>query len=48
MFVYKPCGIEGSYIADSYKKQLNKKKVCLCGKLDIMAEGLLQLLFDED
>ena len=26
MFVYKPCGIEGSYIADSYKKQLNKKE----------------------
>ena len=48
MFVYKPCGIEGSYIADLYKKQLNKNKVCLCGKLDIMAEGLLQLLFDED
>ena len=48
MFVYKPCGIEGSEIADLYKKLLNKKKVCLCGKLDIMAEGLLQLLFDED
>ena len=48
MFVYKPSGIEGSKIAQDYKTLLNKNKVCLCGKLDIMAEGLLYLLFDND
>mgnify|MGYP001201409336 CR=1 FL=1 len=48
MLVYKPAGIEGTQIADFYKKKLNKKKVTLCGKLDIMAQGLLLLLFDDD
>ena len=48
MLVYKPCGILGTAVANKYKEQLNKKKVTLCGKLDILARGLLLLLFDED
>lgn len=48
MLVYKPSGIEGTQIANFYKNKLNKKKVTLCGKLDIMAQGLLLLLFDDD
>ena len=48
MFVYKPAGIEGTEICNYYKKVLKKKKGCLCGKLDIMAEGILQLLFDSE
>ena len=48
MLVYKPPGIEGTQIANLYKIKLNKKKVTLCGKLDIMAQGLLLLLFDND
>tara|TARA_Y100000741_G_C18224035_1_gene547088 strand:- start:612 stop:1334 length:723 start_codon:yes stop_codon:yes gene_type:complete len=48
MLVYKPSGIEGTQIANFYKKKLNKSKVTLCGKLDIMAQGLLLLLFDDD
>jgi len=48
MLVYKPPGIEGTQIANLYKTKLNKKKVTLCGKLDIMAQGLLLLLFDDE
>ena len=47
MLVYKPSGIEGTTIANFYKNKLNKK-VTVCGKLDIMAQGLLLLLFDDD
>tara|TARA_B100001175_G_scaffold282343_1_gene261376 strand:+ start:235 stop:987 length:753 start_codon:yes stop_codon:yes gene_type:complete len=46
--VYKPAGILGTQIANDYKIKLNKKKVCICGKLDPMAEGQLLLLFDEN
>ena len=48
MLVYKPSGILGTCVANQYKKNLNKKKVCICGKLDPMAEGQLLLLFDND
>ena len=47
-FVYKPKSILGTKIAEDYKNKLNKKKVCICGKLDPMAQGKLLLLFDED
>ena len=46
MLVYKPPGILGTNVANQYKEKLNKKKVCICGKLDPMAEGQLLLLFD--
>lgn len=48
MLVYKPPGILGTSVANQYKEKLNKKKVCICGKLDPMAEGQLLLLFDND
>ena len=47
-FVHKPKGILGTKIAENYKNKLNKKKVCICGKLDPMAQGKLLLLFDEE
>lgn len=45
--VYKPPGILGTQIANIYKQKHNKTKVCICGKLDPMAEGQLLLLYDE-
>lgn len=45
--VYKPPGILGTQIAKAYKQKHNKNKVCICGKLDPMAEGQLLLLYDE-
>ena len=45
--VYKPPGILGTQIANTYKQKYNKNKVCICGKLDPMAEGQLLLLYDE-
>ena len=47
-FVHKPTGILGTQIAEDYKNKLGKNKVCICGKLDPMAQGKLLLLFDED
>ena len=47
-FVYKPKGILGTKIAEDYKNKLGKNKVCICGKLDPMAQGKLLLLFDEE
>ena len=46
--VYKPPGILGTHIANEYKIKLKKNKVCICGKLDPMAEGELLLLYDEN
>ena len=46
--IYKPPGILGTTVANEYKIKLKKKKVCICGKLDPMAEGKLLLLFDEN
>jgi tRNA pseudouridine(55) synthase len=46
--VYKPAGVLGTQVANEYKIRLKKNKVCICGKLDPMAEGQLLLLFDED
>jgi len=48
MIVYKPPGVTSLEIANKYKTELLKKKVCVCGKLDPMAHGDLLLLFDED
>jgi len=47
-FVHKPTGIMGTKVAEDYKNKLGKNKVCICGKLDPMAQGKLLLLFDED
>ena len=47
-FVYKPPGILGTKIANNYKEKYNKNKVCICGKLDPMAEGELLLLYNEN
>ena len=47
-FVYKPPGILGTQIANNYKEKNNKNKVCICGKLDPMAEGELLLLYNEN
>ena len=47
-FVYKPKGILGTKIAEDYKNKLGKNKVCICGKLDPMAQGKLLLLFDDE
>jgi len=46
--IYKPPGILGTHIANEYKIKLKKNKVCICGKLDPMAEGQLLLLFDDN
>lgn len=46
--VYKPEGFLNTEIANREKKKLEKKKVCICGKLDPMAKGELLLLFDEE
>jgi tRNA pseudouridine(55) synthase len=48
LIVNKPFGVEGTKIANEYKKLYNKKKVVICGKLDPMASGELLLLFDEE
>lgn len=46
--VYKPKGVLGTEIAYNYKIKNNKKKVCICGKLDPMAQGQLLLLYDDN
>ena len=46
--VYKPPGYLNTEIANKEKEKLNKKKVCICGKLDPLAEGELLLLFDDE
>lgn len=46
--VYKPPGYLNTEIANKEKDKLNKKKVCICGKLDPLAEGELLLLFDDE
>ena len=46
--VYKPPGYLNTEIANKEKEKLNKKKVCICGKLDPLAEGELLLLFDNE
>lgn len=48
LFTYKPPGCLNTTIANEKKNELNKKKVCICGKLDPMARGELLLLFDEE
>ena len=48
LIVDKMVGILGTEIAEKYKNKLGKKKVCICGKLDPMAQGKLLLLFDEE
>lgn len=46
--VYKPPGYLNIEIANKEKKKLKKKKVCICGKLDPLAQGELLLLFDNE
>ena len=46
--IYKPPGYLNTEIANKEKEKLNKKKVCICGKLDPLAEGELLLLFDDE
>ena len=46
--VYKPPGYLNTEIANKEKEKLNKKKVCICGKLDPLACGELLLLFDDE
>ena len=46
--VYKPPGYLNTEIANKEKIKLNKKKVCICGKLDPLAKGELLLLFDKE
>lgn len=46
--VYKPPCYLNTEIANLEKDKLNKKKVCICGKLDPLAKGELLLLFDNE
>lgn len=46
--VYKPPGYLNTEIANKEKEKLEKKKVCICGKLDPLACGELLLLFDDE
>lgn len=48
MFASKKCGETTKEFSDRIKKELDCKKVCICGKLDPMSRGITRILLDND